>query len=88
MEMKMSNSKQISLLLPTGEQLEAKVSTDNTYPAINIYLVSQNGEKELICFVEYNPERSPCHELCIGAYQSDKEDVTYYEPYTAERESV
>ena len=38
-------------------------------------------------FPEYNPERGPCHEVCIGAYQSDKEDTVYYKPYMAERES-
>lgn len=77
----------ITLSLPDGTQLRAVVHADETYPAINLYLL-QNGEAdELICFAEYNSEHSPCHELCIGVYTSDKEDTQYYGPYRPERKT-
>ena len=58
------------------------------FPAINVYWDTEKPEIDgPICFAEYNPERGPCHEVCIGAYQSDKEDTVYYKPYMAERES-
>lgn len=75
-------------LLPDGTRLRAVAYDDEGYPAINIYWDTDNPEIDgPICFAEYNPERSPCHEVCIGAYQSDKDDTIYYKPYMAERES-
>lgn len=76
----------IELNLPDGTSLTAKAIDDETFPAINIYWDGVECEsQEEIAFVEYNPERSPCHKVCIGAYQSDKDDTTYYQPYMAER---
>lgn len=75
-------------LLPDGTRLRAVAYDDESYPAINIYWdTDRPGIDGPICFAEYNPERSPCHKVCIGAYQSDKDDTIYYEPYMAERES-
>ncbi|MEY8389843.1 hypothetical protein AALA98_00500 [Lachnospiraceae bacterium 45-W7] len=75
-------------LLPDGTRLRAVAYDDESYPAINIYWDTDRPENNgPICFAEYDPERSPCHEVCIGAYQSDKTDTIYYKPYMAERES-
>lgn len=78
----------IVLTLPDGSRLRAAAYGGDSFPAINIYW--DTGLHDIdgpICFAEYNPERSPCHEVCIGAYQSDKDDTTYYKPYMAERDS-
>lgn len=72
----------ITLRLPDGSSLRAVSYAGTDYPAINIYLLRGNEPAELVCFTEYNPERSA---LCIGAYASDEEDTKYYEPYMAER---
>ena len=77
----------ITLPLPDGTRLRAASYADETYPAINLYLLQDGKPDELICFAEYNSEHSPCHELCIGVYTSDKEDTQYYGPYRSERES-
>lgn len=75
----------IGIPLPDGTSLRAVAYQQEDYPSINIYWDSEREESpELICFAEYNPERSPCHELCIAAYQSHKEDTTYYKPYIKE----
>lgn len=78
----------IVLPLPDGSRLRAVAYGGESFPAINIYW--DTGLHDIdgpICFAEYNPERSPCHEVCIGAYRSDKDDTTYYKPYMAERDS-
>ena len=82
-----SKHQEIVLPLPDGTYLKAVAITDENFPAINIYWNCGKSSEEIICFAEYNPERSPCHEVCIGAYQSDKDDTTYYKPYMAERDS-
>lgn len=76
----------ISLILPDNSVLTAVAFQQDDYPGINIYL-EQEEIPQLACFVEYNPERSPCHMVCIGAYQSNDDETTYYEPYEAERET-
>lgn len=76
----------ISLTLPDNSVLTAVAFQQDDYPGINIYL-EQEEIPQLACFVEYNPERSPCHMVCIGAYQSNDDETTYYEPYEAERET-
>lgn len=77
----------VGVQLPDGTTLRAVAYQQKHYPSINIYVESEREDSpELICFAEYNPERSPCHELCIAAYQSHREDTTYYKPYIKERE--
>ena len=79
---------EVVLSLPDGTYLKAVAITDANFPAINIYWnCGVENPEGIICFAEYNPERSPCHEVCIGAYRSDKDDTTYYKPYMAERDS-
>ena len=78
----------IVLPLPDGTNLRAVAIDDENFPAINIYWDTEKSEIDgPICFAEYNPERGPCHKVCIGAYQSDKDDTIYYKPYMAERDS-
>lgn len=78
----------IVLPLPDGSWLRAVAYAGDSYPAINIYWDTDSTTIDgPICFAEYNPERSPCYEVCVGAYQSDQEDTTYYKPYMAERKS-
>ena len=75
----------IVLQLPDGSSLRAVAYRQKDYPSINIYWDTERKESpELICFAEYNPERRPSHELCIAAYQSHREDTTYYKPYLKE----
>lgn len=73
--------------LPDGSWLRAVAYAGNSYPAINIYWDTDSTTIDgPICFAEYNPERSPCYTVCVGAYQSDQDDTTYYKPYMAERD--
>lgn len=75
----------ITLSIPDKSWLTAVACQQDDYPSINIYLCRNGKDPELICFAEYNPERSPCHEICIGTYQSDDDETKYYAPYRAER---
>ena len=78
----------VSLLLPGGDILRAVAFPDSEYPAINIYTMSSDGETyDQICFVEFNPEREPGHQICAGVYQAENDDTTYYAPYVEERKS-
>lgn len=75
------------LPLPDGTSLRAVGYPSDSYPSINIYWDNGvNDPTEVLCFVEYNPEKQGCERVCIGAYCSDKEDTIYYAPYqSAER---
>lgn len=75
----------ITLPLPDGTSLRAVSYAGGDYPSINLYLLKEDEPEELICFAEYNPERGPCHKVCIGVYQSDEDDTKYYAHYRAER---
>ena len=75
----------ITLRLPDGSSLRAVAYAGENNPAINLYLLKDNQPAELVFFAEINPERSHCHERCIGAYQSNRDETTYYAPYRAER---
>ena len=78
----------IALSLPDGTSLRAKACNAADYPAILIERICESGGEDLVCFAEFNPDRGESGMLCIGAYRSDQEDTTYYEPYeAAERES-
>ena len=75
---------QISMQLPDGTVLRATAYQDTDYPSIKIEWIAASSETgELVCFAEFNPERSPEGQLCIGAYRSDQDDTTYYKPYMA-----
>ena len=72
--------------LPDGTYLRAVGFPNEDYPAINIYWDNgTNTPTEILCFAEFNQEKQGDMRVCIGAYRSDEEDTTYYEPYMAER---
>ena len=75
------------LVLPNGEALLVTVygNTETTRPCINIDLVAADGVKDQVCFVEYNPDKEPGHELCIGVYCADREDTVYYDSFVQSR---
>ena len=68
------------LQLPDGTMLRATAIDDENFPAINIDLIDFE-KNERVCFVEYNPERSSCHKVCIGVYQNDEDEPVFYEQY-------
>lgn len=74
------------LALPDGTVLRATAVNDENFPAINICLLTEHEGKGQICFVEYNPERSSCHKVCIGVYRSDKDETVFYEQYVRDQE--
>lgn len=76
----------VTLNLPDGSTLIAKVIDDENFPAIDINLLSGDLE-EKICFAEFNPERREGRELCIGAYCDGSDDTTYYASYHDRKES-
>lgn len=77
----------IKVALPDGSHLIAAAFPDGDYPAINLYWLPGDTEtEEQIALAEYNPDRESGYRLCVGAYQSDQEDTTYYEPYHGRKE--
>ena len=76
-----------TLKLPDGTMLKAEVNPDGKFPRIAIVQTDEGKGDTLLCFAEYNPERSQGHRLCIGAYRSDEEDVVYYDSYETPQES-
>lgn len=67
--------------LPNGIKLQASAHGDSEYPSIVISRLNAGGKLEMLCFVEYNPEKEPGHELCIGVYQASQDDPVYYDSY-------
>lgn len=75
---------QISMQLPDGTVLRATAYQETVYPSVRIeWITGPNETGELVCFAEFNPERGPEGQLCIGAYRSGQDDTTYYKPYMA-----
>lgn len=74
----------VSLSLPNGLVLEAVAIDDKAFPAINLYLLNKEGEREQIAFVEFNPERGSDGQVCIGAYADNLKDTVFYESYHRE----
>ena len=75
------------LVLPNGDALQVAVyrGTATTYPCINIDLVADGGITDRVCFVEYNPDKEPGHELCIGVYCAERDDTVYYDSFVQSR---
>lgn len=83
------NQPHISITLPDGSSLSAAAFSEGDYPAINLYWLPREAEyEEQIALAEFNPERESGCNLCIGVYQSDQDDTTYYEPYNGRKEST
>ena len=49
----------VRLTLPDGSRLTAVAYSQEDYPGINLYLARTGHPEELICFVEFNRDRSP-----------------------------
>lgn len=73
----------LTLELPDGQVLQASVSRDPHYPALNIQLKSGNpgALPEALCFAEYNPNRPEGHRLCLCAYTEGEDEPDYYKSY-------
>ena len=68
--------------LPDGTYLQAVAAEDDTMPNLSIYLQTGNGdEQKSVCYAEYNYEREPGKELCIGVWDSQSEDPYMYVPF-------
>lgn len=74
----------MKLTLPDGSLLTAVAYSQEEYPGINLYLHKPGNPEELICFVEFNRDKEPGENICIGVYQPDVDDTVYYEPYRME----
>lgn len=75
--------------LPDGTYLRAVGFPNDDYQTINIYWDNGiNAPTDTLCFVEFNHEKEGDMRVCIGAYRSDEEDIAYYAPYMAERNST
>ena len=80
-----SLKQEISLCLPDGSIIFAVAFNDENFPAINIYLKNTDEpEKDIIAFAEYNPERENKKHLFTGVYQSDSDETAAYLPYEKE----
>lgn len=75
----------LTLTMPNGLQLIAKLCADPAYPSIGIFQKKPVNVEELICFAEFNKERPDGHQICIGAYTSAEDDTVYYDSYNKEK---
>jgi hypothetical protein len=69
--------------LPDGTYIKAVAFQDEHNPAIDIYLEDGSNELPIMAFVEYNKDKAPGRELCVGAYISSCEDTAYYSSWEA-----
>ena len=70
------------MLLPDGTRLRAVAAEDDAMPNLSIYLQTDNDDEEKsVCYAEYNYEREPGKELCIGVWHSQDEDPYFYESF-------
>ncbi len=77
-----SESPTIFLELPDGSRLKAVAAADDMMPNLSIYLQpSDGGEQKSVCYAEYNYEREPGQELCVGVWHSRDEDPYMYVPF-------
>lgn len=74
----------LTLEMPNSLHLIAKLCADPDYPGIAIFQKKPGNTEELICFAEFNKERSEGHQICIGAYISAEDDTVYYDSYNRE----
>lgn len=74
------------LAIPNGRSLRVTVCKDAPNPCVNIDLITADGIESRVCFVEYNLERFPGEELCVGVYCATKDDTVYYNSYGRDQE--
>ena len=73
--------------LPYGTSLRVTVCKETAYPCVNIDLIAADGTEDRVCFAEYNLEKEPGHELCVGVYCASKDDTVYYNSYFRDQEA-
>ena len=73
--------------LPDGTSLRGTVCKETAYPCVNIDLIAADGTEDRVCFAEYNLEKEPGHELCVGVYCASKDDTVYYNSYFRDQEA-
>lgn len=71
----------LTLELPDGRRLTARLVGDDIYPGIGIFSQNPDGNEELLCFAEHNTSKPEGLELCVAAYTETEEDVVYYASY-------
>jgi hypothetical protein len=81
----MNKADPLCVQLPSGCSLEACADCDTEYPGIHITLIHPNGDREIICFAEHNPNKPKGRELHIGAYNASDDEPTYYESYCSSK---
>lgn len=74
------------LVLPDGMALRVTVCKGDTNPCVNIDLVDASGGENRVCFAEYNSEKDPGQELCVGVYCASRNDTVYYGSYFRDQE--
>ena len=70
-----------TMSLPDGTVLRATAHLEPAYPCINIDLIAADGTEDRVCFVEHSLEKEPGHELCIGVYCAESDEIVYYNSY-------
>ena len=74
-------SPSLTMPLPDGTCLRVVVAEDDMMPNVSIYLLTGDDEQKSVCYAEYNYEREPGKELCIGVWDSRSEDPYMYVPF-------
>jgi len=72
------DKKCLTLELPNGQLLVARVEDDPEYPRIAIYLHRVSESDELLCFAEFNQEKPKGQELCVCAYAAGMDELVHY----------
>ena len=77
----------VILPLPDGTRLRAFVVNDNSFPAINLWVLSNSSaEEKSVCFVEFNSLHEKGKELCMGVCNSKSDDPYFYAEYNSDEQ--
>ena len=77
----------VYLDLEDGSILSATAITSD-YPSIDINLICPgDAQDEKVAFVEWNKDREPGRDLCVGCYRHIGDEPAYYESYNDEKEN-
>lgn len=77
-------SPELIMPLPDGTYMKAVAAENDMMPNMSIYLLTGDDEQKSVCYAEYNYEREPGKELCIGVWHSQHEDPYFYESFNKE----
>ena len=73
----------IEMALPDGTVLTALAVEHCSDPSINVFL-RKDGQNELICSIQYNPDYPLQQRLRVAAYRHDCDFACYEGPFAAE----